>query len=307
MRVKPFVLILAMVFGIVTCKKRKGVSTAPKPHETKRGAQNEVPESVIGPDRSADQEVSGTAETPIEEPVIDVTGKIVENDEAAGADAPDPQPPTTTVSTSSGSSPPVPQTIPTVPPNPNNGVFGPNPNGGVFGPNPNPNNGVFGQNQGNSSVQCRNYNQDGLTCRAIGLNSNGQTTCRYNERWRCTNGCAEWLRRTCNDNESSSSRNCRNYNDDGLTCRDIRATRNGQTVCHYNERWRCTNGCAEWLSSSCRSNESEDAESEDCEDYNDDGLTCSAIGGQAGQTVCHWDQTWRCVNRCAKWVRDGCE
>lgn len=44
----------------------------------------------------------------------------------------------------------------------------------------------------------------------------------------------------------------------------------------------------------------------DCKDYNRDGRTCTDVNGQEGATSCMWDQTWECVQGCAKWVRWGC-
>lgn len=46
--------------------------------------------------------------------------------------------------------------------------------------------------------------------------------------------------------------------------------------------------------------------SADCKTINRDGVTCQEIGINPGQTACKWDQTWECLNGCAKYVKQGC-
>lgn len=54
-----------------------------------------------------------------------------------------------------------------------------------------------GTPSGNTStggVDCRQYNRDGLPCSAVGVNP-GEEKCLWNEKWTCTNGCADWISR----------------------------------------------------------------------------------------------------------------
>jgi hypothetical protein len=44
----------------------------------------------------------------------------------------------------------------------------------------------------------------------------------------------------------------------------------------------------------------------DCTIHNDDGKTCQDVGVSPGQQSCKWDQTWECIDGCAKWVKSGC-
>ncbi|MBF0443732.1 MAG: hypothetical protein HQK54_17625 [Oligoflexales bacterium] len=46
------------------------------------------------------------------------------------------------------------------------------------------------------TTDCRGYNNDGLRCDAIGA-SEGQETCKWNQKWRCENGCARWISASC--------------------------------------------------------------------------------------------------------------
>jgi hypothetical protein len=44
----------------------------------------------------------------------------------------------------------------------------------------------------------------------------------------------------------------------------------------------------------------------DCKIHNDDGKTCQDVNVSPGSRSCMWNQTWECVEGCAKWVKQGC-
>lgn len=43
-----------------------------------------------------------------------------------------------------------------------------------------------------SSQDCTKYNKDGLSCSAVGI-APGEEKCQWEQKWRCTAGCAEWI------------------------------------------------------------------------------------------------------------------
>lgn len=47
---------------------------------------------------------------------------------------------------------------------------------------------------GTQVLNCKNYNQDGITCEQLGIRP-GAFTCKWGSNWRCDNGCGRWLGR----------------------------------------------------------------------------------------------------------------
>lgn len=41
-------------------------------------------------------------------------------------------------------------------------------------------------------INCKNYNQNGVTCEQLGIRPGG-FTCKWGANWRCDNGCGRWL------------------------------------------------------------------------------------------------------------------
>lgn len=46
--------------------------------------------------------------------------------------------------------------------------------------------------QQTNTIDCKQYNRDGLSCSQVGVNV-GEEKCVWNEKWTCTNGCADWI------------------------------------------------------------------------------------------------------------------
>lgn len=50
--------------------------------------------------------------------------------------------------------------------------------------------------------------------------------------------------------QTQQNESCKSINRDGDTCAAINA-REGEQVCHWDQKWVCENGCAKWLAASC--------------------------------------------------------
>lgn len=119
---------------------------------------------------------------------------------------------------------------------------------------------------GPKADRCLSYNGDGYTCDGLGMGTS-TSMCKWDQKWECVDGCAKWVS-ACDspvevsgntpgtgydssgtDGESESTDiNCRDYNQDGLTCSDVGVS-GSEKVCKWGQEFECYQGCAKWLRS----------------------------------------------------------
>ena len=172
--------------------------------------------------------------------------------------------------------------------------------------------------------QCYGKNQDGKTCGEMNIPDSGEETCSNDATWTCEWGCAKWLRDGCegtpseqsnaideDNSDSNKDGKCFAHNRDGKSCKQMGIDFDASGTCVENAVFSCVDGCAQWIRNGCEEvdeDEEKSTEPASCEGVNEDAKTCEEMGLEFDSPgTCSGDNTWACVDGCAKWIKSGCD